>query len=112
MINWGYKVLEDGRTIDFNKTDLTIAKKLCSMVPDLNTCIACGECTSTCSAGTLTKFNFRKLHTLIRRGQYQNALEEAEKCMLCGKCIIICPRGINTRSVIISIRQIFKHHGA
>ena len=53
----------------------------------------------------LTEFNFRKVHTLVRRGEYQGAYEEMNKCMLCGKCRLVCPRGINTRGVVMLIKR-------
>ena len=68
-------------------------------------CIGCGGCTATCTAGNLTDFNFRKLHTLVRRGEYQGVYEQMNKCMLCGKCRLVCPRGINTRAVVMLIKR-------
>ena len=68
-------------------------------------CIGCGACTAVCTAGNLTEFNFRKVHTLVRRGEYQGAYEEMNKCMLCGKCRLVCPRGINTRGVVMLIKR-------
>ena len=62
-------------------------------------------CTAVCTAGNLTEFNFRKVHTLVRRGEYQGAYEEMNKCMLCGKCRLVCPRGINTRGVVMLIKR-------
>ena len=50
-------------------------------------------------------FNFRKVHTLVRRGEYEGAYEEMNKCMLCGKCRLACPRGINTRGVVMLIKR-------
>ena len=64
-----------------------------------------GGCTATCTAGNLTDFNFRKLHTLVRRGEYQGVYEQMNKCMLCGKCRLVCPRGINTRAVVMLIKR-------
>ena len=57
------------------------------------------------TAGNLTSFNFRKVHTLVRRGEYEGAYEEMNKCMLCGKCRLACPRGINTRGVVMLIKR-------
>ena len=68
-------------------------------------CIGCGACTAICTAGNLTQFNFRKVHTLVRRGEYRGAYEEMNKCMLCGKCRLVCPRGINTRGVVLLIKR-------
>lgn len=106
MADWGYKPLAKNRAINFNTNDMTKARELQQSVTDLNTCIACGQCCATCTAGALTRFNIRLLHTLVRRGEYAGAKEEAEKCMLCGKCTIVCPRGINTRKVILTLRNI------
>ena len=64
-----------------------------------------GACTALCTAGNLTSFNFRKVHTLVRRGEYEGAYEEMNKCMLCGKCRLACPRGINTRGVVMLIKR-------
>lgn len=107
-VMWSYKPLEKGRVVDFDKNDMTLAYELNRRVEALNTCIACGLCTSTCSAGGFTDFNIRKLHTLIRRGVYVDAAEEAQKCMLCGKCVIVCPRGINLRKVVLQIRALIR----
>lgn len=74
-------------------------------MPDLQACIACGSCVATCTAGNLTSFNFRKVHTLVRRGEYKGAFTEMNKCMLCGKCRLSCPRGINTREVVMLIKR-------
>ena len=75
------------------------------VVIDREKCIGCGACTAVCTAGNLTEFNFRKVHTLVRRGEYQGAYEEMNKCMLCGKCRLVCPRGINTRGVVMLIKR-------
>ena len=104
-MKWGYGIVTK-RSIDLDSNDMTIANKLQEAESTLISCIACGCCTATCTAGYLTDFNFRQLHTLVRRGEYDKAREEAEKCMLCGKCFIICPRGINTRNVILTLRRI------
>ena len=75
------------------------------LLTDPASCIGCGACTAVCTAGNLTEFNFRKVHTLVRRGEYQGAYEEMNKCMLCGKCRLVCPRGINTRGVVMLIKR-------
>lgn len=104
MINWGYNISRP-RVIDMDKNDLMVSENLLSQLIDLRSCIACGSCTATCTAGNLTSFNFRKVHTLVRRGEYQGAHEEMNKCMLCGKCRLTCPRGINTRAVVMVIKR-------
>ena len=91
-INFGYTISKP-RAIDIDRNN------------ELQTCIGCGACTAVCTAGNLTEFNFRKVHTLVRRGEYQGAYEEMNKCMLCGKCRLVCPRGINTRGVVMLIKR-------
>lgn len=103
-IQFGFSISQP-RAVNLDKNDLTSAKNLLRTVPELESCIGCGGCTATCTAGNLTAFNFRKVHTLVRRGEYREAFEEMDKCMLCGKCRLICPRGINTRGVVMAIKR-------
>lgn len=103
-IKWGYSISRP-RAVDMDRNELLISGQILSMMPELQTCIACGSCTATCTAGNLTGFNFRKVHTLVRRGEYKGAYEEMNKCMLCGKCRLSCPRGINTRGVVMLIKR-------
>ena len=103
-INWGYSISRP-RAVDLDRNDMMIARKIVAAMPELQACIACGCCTATCTAGNLTQFNFRKVHTLVRRGEYAGAYEELNKCMLCGKCRLVCPRGINTRGVVMAIKR-------
>ena len=93
------------QAVTSNTNDLVPAEKILHDMPELQTCIACGSCTATCTAGNLTSFNFRKVHTLVRRGEYREAYEQMDKCMLCGKCRLVCPRGINTRAVVMKIKR-------
>ncbi len=104
MIQFGYGINRP-RTIDLDRNDMTVAKRLLERMPELESCIACGSCTASCTAGALVPFNFRKLHTLLRRGEYKGAWDEINKCMLCGKCRLACPRGINTRGVVMAIKR-------
>lgn len=91
--------------MNLDTNDLVIAERILRDMPELQTCIACGCCTATCTAGNLTDFNFRKVHTMVKRGEYRKVYEELNKCMLCGKCRLVCPRGINTRGLIIKIKR-------
>lgn len=108
MIDWGYKSISE-RHIDLNKGDFRKSVAVFSEDERLRACIGCGGCSGSCTAAALTAFNFRKLHTLIRRGDYTNVLSEINKCMLCGKCTMICPRGINTRKVVLAIKKQFSN---
>jgi heterodisulfide reductase subunit C len=103
-IEFGYSINRP-RAINMDTNDMMIADRLLQQMPELQTCIACGSCTATCTAGKLTPFNFREVHTLVRRGEYKGAYDNMNKCMLCGKCRLSCPRGINTRKVVMKIKQ-------
>lgn len=101
---WGYSIPK-ARAIDYDQNDRRLAELLYTTTSSLKRCIECGGCTATCSAGTFTKLNFRRIHTLIRRGEYDEAKTTLNRCMLCGKCLLICPRGVDTRKVILEIMQ-------
>ena len=104
MPQFGFSISQP-RAVNLDTNDLVPAEKILHDMPELQTCIACGSCTATCTAGNLTSFNFRKVHTLVRRGEYREAYEQMDKCMLCGKCRLVCPRGINTRAVVMLIKR-------
>lgn len=104
MPQFGFTISQP-RAVNLDTNDLVVAERLLRDMPEFQTCIACGTCTATCTAGNLTDFNFRKVHTLVRRGEYDKAYRELDKCMLCGKCRLGCPRGINTRGLIIRIKR-------
>ncbi|MCC8019471.1 MAG: 4Fe-4S dicluster domain-containing protein [Rikenellaceae bacterium] len=104
-INWGYSISRP-RAVDMDANDHEAAARLLRKLPELQACIACGCCVATCTAGNLTDFNFRRVHTLVRRGEYKGAYDELNKCMLCGKCRLVCPRGINTRAVVMAVKRI------
>lgn len=89
-----------------DKNDFGLMEQIYAYEPTMKICIGCGACTSTCTAGGLTSFNFRKMHTLVRRGEYAGVKDEIAKCMLCGKCRLVCPRGVNTRNVVLAIKKI------
>lgn len=103
-IQFGYNISQP-RAVNLDKNDPTSARNVLNAIPELESCIGCGNCTATCTAGNLTSFNFRKVHTLVRRGEYKEAYEQMDKCMLCGKCRLACPRGINTRGVVMAIKR-------
>ena len=93
------------RAVELDKSVLGSSKRLLREHPELQTWIACGNCTATCTAGALVKFNVRKLQTLVRRGEYQGVRAELDKCMLCGKCRLVCPRGINIRQLVQTLKK-------
>lgn len=103
-MDFGYKISKP-RSINLDTNDMTLANKVLAVFPELETCIACGNCAATCTAGNLVEYSFRKTHTLVRRGEIKDVREMLDKCMLCGKCRLICPRGINTRGVIQYLKK-------
>ena len=104
MPQFGFTISQP-RAVNLDANDMVIAERILREMPELQSCIACGSCTATCTAGNLTDFNFRKVHTLVKRGEYRKVYEELGKCMMCGKCRLVCPRGINTRGLIIKIKR-------
>ena len=103
-INFGYGISRP-RVIDMDNNDLRKSHDIIAEMPELKACIGCGSCTASCTAGNITDFNFRKLHTAVRRGEYKGVYSELSKCMLCGKCRLVCPRGINTRGLVMLIKR-------
>jgi len=103
VIDFGYSIRKD-RLIDYDKNDKRVLKHLKDHEPSVLTCIACGSCTATCSAGQFVDFNIRLVQTLLRRGEIVPLKTEVQKCMLCGKCILVCPRGVNMRNLILAIQ--------
>ncbi|MBN2350506.1 MAG: 4Fe-4S dicluster domain-containing protein [Bacteroidales bacterium] len=97
--------ISPSRTIDFDKFDNQILQYVLQHESSFMTCMSCGGCTATCSAGNLIDFNIRKMSLGLRRGKPESLAAEIDKCMLCGKCILVCPRGINIRNVVMLIKK-------
>jgi len=93
------------RQIDFDTFDSRLLDNVLQHEPSFLTCLSCGGCTATCSAGNLTDFNVRKIGLMLRRGQLDALSVEIEKCMFCGKCTMVCPRDINIRNVMLLIKK-------
>ena len=110
MKNFGFAILKDA-SLDPDRQDLRIRDYLLKNEPSLKTCIGCGRCTATCSAGHFTEFNIRRLHTLILRGEIRALKQEIRKCMFCGKCQLACPRGVNLRTAILTIHKAIEQLG-
>ena len=103
-MNFGYHINQSNK-IDLDQASREIAMQVIQYEPSFASCIGCGACVATCSAGRFTPFSLRMLRLMVIRGQTDNIRTEAEKCMLCGKCQMICPRGINTRNVVFAIHK-------
>ncbi len=91
--------------IQMDTVDLSLFDKLKEVNPDINTCIACGSCTATCTAGNFTEMSFRRVLLMLQRGKVDDAKKLTQKCMLCGKCTLVCPRGINIRKILTDITR-------
>lgn len=91
--------------IQMDKVDLTLYKKIQETCPDIGTCIACGSCTATCTAGNFTEMSFRRIILMIQRGEVDKAQKMVQRCMFCGKCTLVCPRGINIRKILLCITR-------
>ncbi|WP_291857071.1 4Fe-4S dicluster domain-containing protein [Marinilabilia sp.] len=93
------------RQIEFEQFDDRILTFVLERERSFLTCISCGGCTATCSAGNLTSFNIRKIGLSLRRGSINDLSDEIQKCMFCGKCTLVCPRDINIRNVVLLIKK-------
>lgn len=100
-----YKI-STSRSINLDTADLSAADRILNIEPTFRLCISCGGCTSTCSAGNFTPFNIRKTNLLLRRGQIETITKALKDCMFCGKCYLACPHGVNTRNVILLMKEI------
>ncbi len=107
MDKFGFDISK-GRQIDYNANDRSIAEYVSEREPSFRLCIECGCCSATCTTGNFTRFSLRELQILLKRGENEQVGENIKKCMLCGKCTLVCPRGVNTRNVVMIIREAFQ----
>ena len=106
MIDFGFSISKSSH-IQMDNVDLKSFNKLEEINPDIKTCMACGLCTATCTAGNITDVSFRQIILMLQRGMEKEALKKVKKCMMCGKCMLVCSRGINTRNILLSITRIY-----
>ena len=107
MDKFGYTISPSSR-IDLDKVEPEKFATLASVEPDVLKCIACGSCTSSCSAGKYVRTSLRSAILSIQNGKESDALQLLQGCLLCGKCSMICPRGINTRHVILIVLTLYQ----
>jgi heterodisulfide reductase subunit C len=107
MDKFGFTISK-GRQIDYDANDRRIAEFILEKEPSFRHCIACGGCSATCTAGNFTAFSLREINILINRGENEMPRDNIKKCMLCGKCSLVCPRGVNTRNVVLLIKQAYQ----
>lgn len=105
MANWGYTINKDNQ-IDYDNTSKSIYDTLILREPSYIACISCGSCAATCSAANFTQFSLRKINIMVSRGLIFGLSEDIKKCMLCGKCTLVCPRGVNTRNVLMILKEL------
>jgi heterodisulfide reductase subunit C len=103
-MNFGYHINQSSK-IDLDNASRDVAVQVLRHEPSFASCIGCGTCMATCSAGRFTTFSLRRLQLMVMRGQTDKIHAEAEKCMLCGKCQMLCPRGVNTRNLVLVIHK-------
>lgn len=106
MIDFGFS-LSPSATVNLDKADTSLYERLRAMGPDAGTCMACGSCTASCTAGPFTGMSIRKVLNDLQRGRNKEIEKMISGCMLCGKCTMVCPRGINTRHLILSLWRIY-----
>ena len=98
--------LSPSSSVNLDKVDLSRYRRLLEMAPDARTCMACGSCSATCTAGPFSGMSVRKVILGLQRGADREVDRMLSACMLCGKCTMVCPRGINTRNLILSLCRI------
>jgi len=104
MIDFGYKKnISAALDLDSARTDLYV--QLIEEEPSAATCISCGTCAATCSAGQFTDYNLRKTILPCKRGDTQSLKPIINRCMLCGKCQTACPKGVNTRQIVLTLNK-------
>ncbi len=103
---FGFEISQ-GRQIDLDNLDTHFAVELSRMVGSWQSCINCGACAATCTAGSYSGLNLRKLHYSLWKSDpvelVSRIQNELSSCVLCGKCQLVCPRGISTRYIVINL---------
>ena len=103
MIDFGFSRIKSN-SIDIDQHNDNLLNKLIRCDTDVSICIACGCCVASCTSGVYLPMNLRRVLLHIQRGHVLEEIKQTSHCMLCGKCILVCPRGINTRTLLTSIR--------
>ena len=104
MTDFGFG-LSRSSAVRLDEVDLELYRQLEKLEPQVRTCIGCGSCSATCTAGPWTGMSVRKVILNLQRGK--DISKMLRGCMLCGKCTMVCPRGINTRHLLLSLCRIY-----
>ena len=103
-MDFGFSISKSS-SVELDKVDTTLYDKLVRDDKGVATCISCGSCTATCTAGPFSGMSVRKVILGLQRGVDVRPMLSC--CMLCGKCTMVCPRGINTRNLILNISKLY-----
>lgn len=106
MVDFGFGLVPSSR-INLDLFDRKKFEELAAVEPDVRKCMACGSCTSVCTAGHFVPTSLRSAIEELHNAHPDKALGLLASCQLCGKCSMVCPRGINTRHLILSIAKIY-----
>ncbi len=109
MTDFGFGI-NPSSTVDLDKVDTGLYKRLAEMEPDIRMCMACGSCSATCTASPYSGMSVRQVILALQRGR--DVAPMLSNCMLCGKCTMVCPRGINTRHLLLSLCRIYEKGGS
>ncbi len=74
---------------------------------DMETCMQCGNCASTCPLSALGNTFPRKIYRYLQLGLRDKVLESPEPwlCYYCGDCNIDCPRGAEPAETMMATRR-------
>ena len=105
MREWGFTVIQTNQS-DLDRVDQGLIATIGNIEPSIFWCIGCGSCSATCTSAQFNNFNPRRIIQAIKSGQVKYITDEVNKCLLCGKCQLVCPRHVNTRNILLNVKQI------
>jgi heterodisulfide reductase subunit C2 len=81
--------------------------------PEVQTCIQCGTCSSSCPTAHLMKPSIRRLIKLCLDGEKDLALNNDTiwLCTSCLLCTVRCPRGIRPKAVVSALKDLAEREG-
>jgi heterodisulfide reductase subunit C len=81
--------------------------------PEVQTCIQCGTCSSSCPTAHLMKPSIRRLIKLCLDGRKEEALHNDTiwLCTSCLLCTVRCPRGIRPKAVVSALKDLAEREG-
>jgi heterodisulfide reductase subunit C2 len=80
---------------------------------EVQTCIQCGTCSSSCPTAHLMKPSIRRLIKLCLDGKKEEALKNDTiwLCTSCLLCTVRCPRGIRPKAVVSALKDLAEREG-